>query len=637
MSLYKLSSSYYTAGISGSGGIAGHPAIPAYCETRDVSQCSWVPNPALTWQWELIPEWNGIPAHYDNVPYVNGIKLVPPSSVQITLYKCGLVPVTTCHAYQPAVTSIPAVPASPAQYRVDKNLGWTNGRARSIAAFAVGTAIRFRVDPSSLGVFVGLGMDGQNTQALETFAHGLMIDGNGVRVYEDGVFVNTLASSFSGTTEFLISRPWSITGAVTYAISGGSSYSSTIPALGPMYAYAALYSGGDIIPEAGYEAVAAATIYDAVVCLLSPFSLVGFETGYTLEEVRLVLSLPTAVVTDDENYGFVSISLPTFTSLFSEYDYAEVRAAFSVFTATAVGDEYVPPMPDQVDAVLNSVYGLAYDFGPFSDSLSASLKPVNILLSEFSYNEVRATTPALAICVEEDSDPLSMYVLSDMLGYDDQQIVFDGVILLNSDGTFSSSFVASRVQIASLLSQFQVHDAYTIVGSFVVSEFSGASLLSHQVLGTSLDSIVWVINTETSASTRYTDYGFNSYFLRSGHYYGVAADGIYLLEGEDDAGIVIDSTITLGNTTAGTAKLKQVPAIYLGVTSSGKMLVKTEVDGAVRIYEARASRANLHNQRADLGKGVWGNNWTFSIMNQDGCDFDLASVEFLPIASSRRV
>ena len=61
---------------------------------------------------------------------------------------------------------------------------------------------------------------------------------------------------------------------------------------------------------------------------------------------------------------------------------------------------------------------------------------------------------------------------------------------------------------------------------------------------------------------------------------GVADDGIYLPDGDDDAGKAIDAMLEMGSTTFGTSSHKSNPSIYLGVASGDRMLVKVAADGA---------------------------------------------------------
>jgi hypothetical protein len=147
----------------------------------------------------------------------------------------------------------------------------------------------------------------------------------------------------------------------------------------------------------------------------------------------------------------------------------------------------------------------------------------------------------------------------------------------------------------------------------------------------------WVIDVETKASVQYDRFNFNSYAKHGDTYIAAAEDGIYELAGDTDAGQDISALVDLAVSRFATPQRKYFPSVYLGVTSTGKLLLKAEVDGQTWLYEANNAAINTANQRIDLGRGIVGSHWRFTLLNQNGLDFELESVEFLPLISSRRV
>lgn len=149
---------------------------------------------------------------------------------------------------------------------------------------------------------------------------------------------------------------------------------------------------------------------------------------------------------------------------------------------------------------------------------------------------------------------------------------------------------------------------------------------------------VWVVNMDSGASVQYDGYGFISFFERDGDYYGVAEDGIYLLEGDDDAGFDIDALISFGTSSLGSKQKKGVTNFYVGASSDGKLILKIQVDGGTEyLYEARSSSEHIDQHRIDTGKGLVGNYFTMHLLNQDGDDFDIESISFDPIPLKRRI
>jgi hypothetical protein len=144
------------------------------------------------------------------------------------------------------------------------------------------------------------------------------------------------------------------------------------------------------------------------------------------------------------------------------------------------------------------------------------------------------------------------------------------------------------------------------------------------------DASVWVVNTVTQASTRYENFGFNSFGKWDGAYYGAKADGLYLLDGDDDNGTPIDAMIAFGVQTFGDTLYKRVPTVYIGARSNGKLLLRVKDGDREYLYETRTSSPKLATQRFDIGRGLRANAFEFELYNQDGDDFELASIEVAP-------
>lgn len=155
--------------------------------------------------------------------------------------------------------------------------------------------------------------------------------------------------------------------------------------------------------------------------------------------------------------------------------------------------------------------------------------------------------------------------------------------------------------------------------------------------------LAWVMNAETHAFTSYSNYPFNSFATIRGKTYGAKADGIYLLEGDTDAGAAIDAFARGGLTDLGSSKLKRMPSAYLGMTTSGRMVMKVTVvdDEGVRqehwyALEDRPAGA-LRMGRVKLGRGLKSTYWGFELANVDGADFALDEISWYPLVLDRRL
>jgi hypothetical protein len=150
--------------------------------------------------------------------------------------------------------------------------------------------------------------------------------------------------------------------------------------------------------------------------------------------------------------------------------------------------------------------------------------------------------------------------------------------------------------------------------------------------------IAYALNTQTSGVSEYTNFNFNSI----DYPYAANSTGIYKL-GDSDTfdGVNIDVSIKTGLMDFGTSLKKQVPYAYLGVTSTGKIVLKaiTNIMGIKKEiwYQVDSFNTALDTTRIEMGKGVKAKYWQFEIVNIDGGDFELESMEVLPLVLKRRI
>lgn len=154
----------------------------------------------------------------------------------------------------------------------------------------------------------------------------------------------------------------------------------------------------------------------------------------------------------------------------------------------------------------------------------------------------------------------------------------------------------------------------------------------------------WVLN--EGAASEYRNYPFNGFveFPRgSKRYYGTADDGLYLLEGKDDAGTPIDAHIKTALMDFGSGQHKRVPDVYVAFIGGDTLLCKvitTNQNGSqteVHYTSAVVPGDAMHNGRIKVGRGLKSRYWQFALCNVDGADFDLDEVAFRPLFLDRRL
>jgi hypothetical protein len=147
----------------------------------------------------------------------------------------------------------------------------------------------------------------------------------------------------------------------------------------------------------------------------------------------------------------------------------------------------------------------------------------------------------------------------------------------------------------------------------------------------------WVVNTETGAVSRYDWLPFTSLTEFNGRYFGTTAEGLYELAGDTDDGGHINAFVLSGVDDLDIPGDKRVIRGYIGLKTSGEMLLKTIVgDNVTRIYRLVSSSNAMHQRRLPLGKGVDSVYWQFALENIDGADFETDVIKLLPVVLKRR-
>lgn len=235
---------------------------------------------------------------------------------------------------------------------------------------------------------------------------------------------------------------------------------------------------------------------------------------------------------------------------------------------------------------------------------------------------------------------------------------------LNDMVQFSDDNVALALYLATLLDSFAVSAELTgsaAVFAFLSDSFEfDASLdVQQQILQALHDGIefgmtlytgadtytAWVMTPETRAMRSYSNYAFNSYAHFGGRLFAAKDDGIYVLEGDTDAGQAISASVRTGLLDFGSRQLKRVERAYLGYTAAGTLALRVtttspegkKIDYTYRMVTPPASDAPRET-RVIIGKGLQSVYWAFELDNSmDGKDFELHDVAILPIVLSRKV
>lgn len=181
-------------------------------------------------------------------------------------------------------------------------------------------------------------------------------------------------------------------------------------------------------------------------------------------------------------------------------------------------------------------------------------------------------------------------------------------------------------------------EAYTEIVWAAALSAPAPTLDADYVIPISATFDVWAMNARTLGHSTYTNYPFTSFFRLGASYYGCASDGVYLLEGDDDAGTDIDARTTHGVSDLGTDFLKRVDSVYLNMRSAGHLqAVVTVGETEQRTYSAKTSADGMATVRAKVASGLKGRNWQIGFRSVAGAKFTISDARIEYIKLSRRV
>lgn len=145
----------------------------------------------------------------------------------------------------------------------------------------------------------------------------------------------------------------------------------------------------------------------------------------------------------------------------------------------------------------------------------------------------------------------------------------------------------------------------------------------------------WAMNTRTGAVSAYDNFEFNSFAKMGNKYLGASSSGLYELNGDNDAGSSIIARLKGGLMQFGGTHLARLKAAYIATRGAGNFVLKIETgDGA--IYNYAVSTRNMRSTKVHMGKGQRARYFSFELISTGG-DFDIETLEFVPIVVQRRV
>ena len=147
----------------------------------------------------------------------------------------------------------------------------------------------------------------------------------------------------------------------------------------------------------------------------------------------------------------------------------------------------------------------------------------------------------------------------------------------------------------------------------------------------------WAINTRSTAITEYQNFQFNSFAAMGRKYIAADNNGLYELGTNTDLTAPILATVGSGYTQMNGSKFVGLKGVYFGAQGQGTYQLRLiSGDGRQYIYN-KLSNPGLMTTKINIGKGLHARYLAWELTNLDGQDFDLDTVELVPMMSGRRV
>lgn len=149
--------------------------------------------------------------------------------------------------------------------------------------------------------------------------------------------------------------------------------------------------------------------------------------------------------------------------------------------------------------------------------------------------------------------------------------------------------------------------------------------------------ISYLLSPETNSVSTYSNYDFKLSCKFEDKYLFANNVGLYEYGGVSDDGTPIRAEMGTVAFNFNSSNLKQVPYMYLGVTSTDSFILKVRVDGKGEIlYKLNKYTNNLMTQKVDIGKGLIGRYFQFELIT-DADEFNMESIEFVPLEIRRKI
>lgn len=144
--------------------------------------------------------------------------------------------------------------------------------------------------------------------------------------------------------------------------------------------------------------------------------------------------------------------------------------------------------------------------------------------------------------------------------------------------------------------------------------------------------ITLVTNIKRNITTQLNGWNFNSFAKNNNNVLAACQNGLHLLGGSTDNGVLINSFFTIGNTDFNSNNNKKFRFMYFHVRASSDLKVIITVDDkTTKEYIVPIISDGEHNIKISCSRLQKGRTWTIRIDNINGNYFMLYDIKVLPV------
>ena len=166
-------------------------------------------------------------------------------------------------------------------------------------------------------------------------------------------------------------------------------------------------------------------------------------------------------------------------------------------------------------------------------------------------------------------------------------------------------------------------DGKIVIKDILSRKLDGAITLTH------LHSKLYTLNYNvlSKGTTQYLNYSFTSMVKFGDSYLGCNEDGIVELRGNNDNGRAIDAWVKLPSTDFVIPNPKKCRAGYIGYEAQGELDVRVQADEGPEYVAILPVNNKQQGRKFPISRNIKGRYITFTILNVNGCDFGIDSMD----------